>query len=186
MLAQPRLLDSECGGGAQRARDSHVKTLRSLVERRLQARGGLISVQTEYDRIMVSYTTRHVYYAMSVCLSVAICCLFAASAIYYPPKHARVVPCGTGNERCRSVAWCSWSGLRPSPPRSAGSATFSPGKRRRVHWRRTRTTAPTLPIPAPRSARSGRTQASATAAFLCTLSGGSSRVLVTAAGSRRS
>jgi len=89
MLAQPRLLDSECGGGAQRARDSHVKTLRSLVERRLQARGGLISVQTEYDRIMVSYTTRHVYYAMSVCLSVAICCLFAASAIYYPPKHAR-------------------------------------------------------------------------------------------------
>ena len=65
MLAQPRLLDSECGGGAQRARDSHVKTLRSLVERRLQARGGLISVQTEYDRIMVSYTTR----CLSVCLS---------------------------------------------------------------------------------------------------------------------
>jgi hypothetical protein len=86
MLAQPRLLDSECGGGALRARDSHVITLWRLVERRLQARGGLISVQTEYDRIMVSYTTRHVYYAMSVCLSVAICCRFQRLLFIIPPN----------------------------------------------------------------------------------------------------
>ena len=55
---------------------------------------------------------------------------------------------------------CSWSGLRPSPPHSAGSATCSPGKRRRVRWRRTSPSAPTLLILVRRSARSGRMQAS--------------------------
>ena len=71
--------------------------------------------------------------------------------------------CGNVASRgcCRhSVACCSWSGLRPSPPHSAGSATCSPGKRRRVRWRRTSPSAPTLLILVRRSARSGRMQAS--------------------------
>ena len=55
---------------------------------------------------------------------------------------------------------CSCSGLRPSPPHSAGSATCSPGKRPRVRWRRTSPSAPTLLILVRRSARSGRMQAS--------------------------